>query len=115
MTGWNRSFGTMNNKFLSLLGIARKAGKLGLGHDAAKGAIVSGKARLCILSNDVSERLKKEFEGLTCSEASGVPVIITDCTMFELGHAVGSKAGVITVNDEGFAEKLKRLSEDGNE
>lgn len=93
--------------------MARRAGKLGLGHDAAKGAIVSGKAKLCILSNDVSDRLKAEFSGLADAENRSVPVIVTNFTMFELGHAVGSKAGVITVNDQGFAQRLERLSQDG--
>lgn len=104
----------MNDKFLSLLGMARRAGKLSLGHDAAKSSVVSGKARLCILSADTSERLKNEFKGLSESDTYSVPVIITDCTMFELGHAVGSKAGVITVNDQGFAQRLERLSQDGD-
>lgn len=103
----------MNDKFLSLLGMARRAGKLGLGHDAAKGAMVSGKAKLCIMSSDTSDRLKSEFSGLAEAEDRSVPIIVTDCTMFELGHAVGSKAGVITVNDAGFAQRLERLSQDG--
>lgn len=103
----------MNDKFLSLLGMARRAGRLSLGHDAAKGSVVFGKAKLCILSSDTSERLKAEFQGLCESENRSVPVIVTDSDMFELGHAVGSKAGVITVDDEGFAKKLERLSQDG--
>lgn len=89
--------------------MARRAGKLSLGHDAAKGAIVSGKAKMCILSCDTSERLKDEFRTLTCTGKKDVPLMITDFTMFELGHAVGSKAGVITVDDEGFANGLERL------
>lgn len=104
----------MNNKFLSLLGMARRAGKLSLGHDAAKGSLVSKRARLCILSSDTSDRLKNEFQNLSESQTQSVPIIITDCTMFELGHAVGSKAGVITVDDDGFAQRLKRLSQDGD-
>lgn len=103
----------MNSKFLSLLGMARRAGKLSLGHDAAKGALVSNKATLCILSSDTSERLKSEFRGLCESDTRSVPIIIADSTMFELGHAVGSKAGVITVDDAGFSQRLERLSQDG--
>lgn len=103
----------MTDKFLSLLGMARRAGKLSLGHDAAKGAMVSNRASLCILSSDTSDRLKAEFERLSEQQARSVPIIIADSTMFELGHAVGSKAGVITVDDAGFADRLWRLSQDG--
>ncbi len=104
----------MNEKFLSLLGMARRAGKLSLGHDAAKGSLVSGKAKMCILSCDTSERLQNEFKNLSNTQGKDIPIFTVECTMFELGHAVGSKAGVITVDDEGFAEGLKRHLRNGN-
>ena len=50
----------MDDKALGLLGIARRAGRLSLGHDAAKGAVLAGKARLCLISADASERLERE-------------------------------------------------------
>lgn len=40
----------MDDKALGLLGIARRAGRLSLGHDAAKGAVLAGRARLCLIS-----------------------------------------------------------------
>ena len=50
-----------NEKILSLLGLARRAGRVSLGHDAAIGSVVKNKAKLCVLSSDASERLKNEF------------------------------------------------------
>ena len=50
-----------DSKFYNLLGLARRAGKIGWGHDAACDAIKYGKAHLCILTSDASERLKNEF------------------------------------------------------
>ena len=46
----------MNNKLLSLLGIARRAGRLSLGYDSAEEAMKNGKSRLLILAWDLSER-----------------------------------------------------------
>ena len=62
MTGWRRNWKSMNRKFLDLLGLCRRAGKLSGGHDAAFGAIQHGKAAACFLTADASERLKAEFE-----------------------------------------------------
>ena len=55
----------MDDKALGLLGIARRAGRLSLGHDAAKGAVLAGRARLCLISADASDRLEREFFRMT--------------------------------------------------
>lgn len=95
----------MNDKALGLLGIARRAGRLSIGHDAAKGAVLAGKARLCLLSGDASERLEREFLRMT-QEKKGVPLRRVRYTMEQFHHAIGARAGVLTVDDDGFAEKL---------
>ena len=95
----------MSDKTLGLLGIARRAGRLSLGHDAAKNAILAGKARLCLISADASERLEREF----CRMAGAgekFPIRRVRYTMEQLDHAIGVRAGVLTVDDGGFAEKL---------
>ncbi len=99
----------MNDKFLNLLGMARRAGKLSLGHDAAKGAVRFGKAHLIIVSADASERLKEEFEGRVSASENDIQILLTDYTMYAIGTAIGSKAGVLTVDDKGFAERLAQL------
>lgn len=98
----------MNDKFLSLLGMARRAGKLSLGHDAAKAAVNFSKARLILLSADASQRLKEEFLNRATS-AENLQVLPLSYTMIEIGMAIGSKAGVLTVDDEGFAQRLSQL------
>ena len=60
----------MDDKALGLLGIARRAGRLSLGHDAAKGAVLAGRARLCLISADASDRLEREFFRMTQGEKS---------------------------------------------
>ena len=99
----------MNDKFLNLLGMARRAGKLSLGHDAAKGAVRYGKAQLVIISEDASQRLREEFEGIASSDDRNTEILFTDYTMYAIGTAIGSKAGVLTVDDKGFAERLSYL------
>lgn len=100
----------MNEKLLQMLGIARRAGKLSLGHDAAKTAVTSSKARLCILASDASERLEREFANLSSSARNPLPVVRLKESMEQLHKSIGAKAGVLTVNDEGFANRLQELS-----
>lgn len=98
----------MNDKALNMLGMARRADKISLGHDASVSAIKDGKARLCILSSDASERLKDEMSTL-CESRKTVHTVF-DRTMDELGAALGYKTtAVLTVNDRGFAERLTQL------
>ena len=96
----------MNDKFLSLLGMARRSGRVSLGHDAVIGSIVRNKAKLCVLSKEASERLQKEIQHACTYENKNIPLIITDYTLLELSSAVGSKAAVISVDDECFAKAL---------
>ena len=98
----------MNDKFLNLLGMARRGGKLSLGHDAAIGSIVKNKAQLCIISSEVSERLKKEMLHACSFEGKNIPVLITKYETLTLSKAIGSKAAVITVDDEGFSKALQQ-------
>ncbi len=60
---WKASL-KMNNKALNLLGMARRADKISLGHDASVTSIKEKKAWLCVLSQDASERLKNEMSRL---------------------------------------------------
>jgi len=96
---------TMNyERLLSLLGLARKAKLASFGHDAAKSAIRSKHAKLCLLCNDASERLSKEFLFLTQEEK--VPLREIDLTSLDIRAATQYKAAVVTVDNNGFAKKM---------
>lgn len=84
---------------------------LNAGHDGAFDSISKNKAKLCLLSSDASPRLKKEFEATVIYEDRKVPLIHLKYTMEQIQMAIGSKAAVITINDEGFARKLTELNE----
>ena len=97
------------NKALSMLGLARRAGKLSMGHDTALSALIDGKAKLLIFACDTSERLRREF-GITIEKKNiNVPVFTPDITISEIHYSCGYKAGVITVNDENFSKKIISL------
>ena len=95
-----------DDKFFSLLGLCRRAGRLSLGHDASIGSIRNKTAKLCILSSDSSERLYSEILHEINHLNQDLPVIRLKQNMNEIGYAVGLKSAVLTVNDEGFAKKL---------
>ena len=99
----------MNDRALGLLGIARRASALSLGHDAALSSVKEGRASVCILASDSSERLKDEFISL-CEKTGGkTPALTLGCTMNDLGKMTA----VLTVNDGGFARKITELIREG--
>ena len=96
----------MNSNAYSLLGLCRRADRLSMGHDMCKSSVRSGKACLCIISSDSSQRITDEFSGL-CRE-SGIRLFKIPLTIDEIHHLIGYKAGVMTVDDSGFAGSVIR-------
>ena len=94
-----------NQKVISMLGLARRAGKLSM----AQHALFGHKAKLLIFCRDVSPRLVAEFEKTIELHHFKVKVIKTDITIDEIYFGVGYKAGCMTVNDENFAKKIISL------
>lgn len=99
----------MADKLLSLLGLARRAGKIEPGFDAAVSAARSGKAGLLIAAGDISEKTVKNlrYEG----DRAGVPTLRVKVRMEELGRACGMRAGVLAVTDKGFSKAIQGLEE----
>ena len=95
------------DKFLSLLGICRAAGRLQWGHDACLQSVLRGGAKLCLLASDASERLHREFRRAAADHDTAV--LETHFTMQQFSDATGCRAGVLTTEDEGFAKKLAAL------
>lgn len=92
-----------------MFGLAKRAGKFAGGHDAAFESIAKGKATLCFLTTDASERLKQEFKETVHYRGRHVPLVELDCTMSEIQMATGRKCAVFTVTDAEFASKLQEL------
>lgn len=100
----------MNERILSFLGLARRAGKLSLGFDPSVDAMIHGKTKLLLLCNDLSEKSRSKI--LRITERTKTETIFLDISMNEVGMAIGKTSGIISVDDEGFAKKLIMLCED---
>ncbi|MBR0113338.1 MAG: ribosomal L7Ae/L30e/S12e/Gadd45 family protein [Clostridia bacterium] len=98
-------------KFLSLLGMCRKAGKLSCGHDSSVESIRNKKAMLCVFSSDSSDRLRKEIERECEFAKSPARLLKSDFDMDEIGRASGLRSAVLTVNDSGFAQAMLKALE----
>lgn len=102
----------MNDKFLSLLGMARKAGKTEFGYEKTLGSIYGKKAKAVFCANDLSEKTKRGLE--IAADDTNIDIITVKYSMFEISSAVGLKTGIVTLTDFGFARKLKSLLDSEN-
>lgn len=98
----------MDDRLLSLLGLARRAGKLVLGSDAVQEAALGRGCALILFSSDLSPRTAREVRA--AAERGNVETAALGATMDEIGRAIGKRTGVIAVNDMGFAKKLLALN-----
>lgn len=96
-----------NDKFLKMLGLATRAGRICFGEGAVTDSIRQGKAALVILSGDASENTKKKFQN-SCNFYKTELIEASDRNA--LGTACGRVfAVVLSVCDEGFAKKLQEI------
>lgn len=96
----------INNKTLSLVGLATKAGKTASGEFSTEKAVKTGKAYLVLVAEDASENTKKKFRNM--------------CTFYEvplyflsdkegLGRAMGKEfRASLAVMDESFAQAMQK-------
>nr|WP_317282217.1 ribosomal L7Ae/L30e/S12e/Gadd45 family protein [uncultured Sellimonas sp.] len=97
------------NKILSLLSLATKAGKTKSGGFQTEQAVKTGKADLVIVTEDASENTKKKFRNM-CSFYE-VPIYFYG-DKDTLGHAMGKEFRICTaVTDAGFADGIKKQLE----
>lgn len=106
MTRWKGRLRT--DKLLSMLGMARKAGRLKAGYDVSVELIRNGKAALTIAAGDISEKTYKNLEYEAGKK--DVPVLRLETDMQSLSRACGIKAGVIVLTDQGFAKSIENLA-----
>lgn len=101
------------DRILSMLGLAAKAGKIASGEFSTEQAVKSKKAFLVIVSEEASANTQKMFRNM-CSFYQ-VPMYLY-ASKEVLGHAIGKQfRASLAVLEEGFAksleEKLKLLEE----
>ena len=101
-----------NNKVLSYLGLSRKAGKLAVGFAASKEACLKGTAKFIAVASDISEKSLKEIKYFSGGKATVQKIPFT---ILEVSAAIGIKAGIVAVCDEGFADALVKTVERSKE
>jgi ribosomal protein L7Ae-like RNA K-turn-binding protein len=90
-----------NDKVLSLLGLAKKAGKLKGGEYCVETEVKKGRAKLVIVAEDASDNTKKSYTDM-CSFKK-VPVIFYG-NKETIGKCIGcEERAAVVLTDEGFA------------
>lgn len=94
------------NKVLSLVGLATKAGKTSSGEFSTEKAIKEGKACIVIVSEESSDNTKKKFQNMC--DFYEVPIYFYG-TKEELGMAMGKEfRASLSVNDPGLANAIEK-------
>ena len=88
------------NKLLFALSLAKKSGKLVVGFDAVKTAVIHGNAHIVLLANDLSEKTIKRVQYF-CEDITDV--YNTGLTQFEISQVAQRLTGVLAVTDENLA------------
>ena len=99
----------MSAKVLTLLGFASKAGKLSFGMNDSIASAKRGKAKLFVVSNDLSPKSLKEMTFYKTKY--NLPLKVLDEDMQTVSSAVGRKCGIIAVLDAGFAKSISSQEE----
>ena len=90
------------NRLLSSISLSKRAGKLLLGFDVVKGAVLEGKAAIVLFASDLSEKTRRSMERI-CEE-SEVSTAHLPFTLDELWMEVGKRAGVLAISDKELAK-----------
>lgn len=95
----------MQDRLLSFLGLCRRAKKLVIGAETTVESVESGKSQLVLYASDFSRGSLKKV--LHAAERCGVEVMMLPRNKEELSIALGRLSGVLSVEDRGFADKLR--------
>lgn len=94
------------NKILSTICLCRRASKLTLGFDAVVEELRAPRFGGVILAADVSAKTEKEIR--FHAEQNGKEVLKADFSMKDAENAIGKRAGVFLINDEGLFGSVKK-------
>ena len=94
------------NKVLSLISLATKAGKTASGDFCTEKEVKTGRAALVIVAADASDNTKKKFQNMC--DFYEVPICFYK-DKDTLGHAMGKEfRASLAVLDEGFAKGIMK-------
>lgn len=94
----------MNNKIYSMIGIAKKGGKVAIGYDVTCLNIEKNKSVLVLIAEDASEKTKKNIL-YVCNKYNCKYIEYGEKNL--LGKSLGRKmVSVLSINDENIASYL---------
>jgi len=93
-------------KLLSMLALARKAGKVVAGGDGCEKAIRDGKALLVFLASDASANTQKKFRDKTSFYDVPLAEMFTKDEISRIGLENRAVAAIL---DENFAKKMNQM------
>ena len=96
-----------SQKLTGILSICRKAGRIELGFAPMKEALAAKKVAGVVTTSDISPKTLKEVQ-FYCQKAN-VSVCPMPLTMEDLSGAVGRKAAVAAILDQGFFDRIHTL------
>lgn len=96
-------------RLASMIGLCRRANRLGCGAEAVQGALKAGRACLVLLASDPSDRTRKQVTDKCAFR--GVPLLTLPFTKGELGRACGmTEMSACAVTDPQFANAITALA-----
>lgn len=101
--------GACSARLASMIGLCRRANRLGCGAEMVQGALKAGRASLVLLASDASERTRKQISDK--ATFYGVPLIALPMDREELGRACGlDSLSACAVTDAQFARAITALA-----
>ncbi|MBQ9413879.1 MAG: ribosomal L7Ae/L30e/S12e/Gadd45 family protein [Clostridia bacterium] len=100
---------TTPDKLGGLLGIARRAGQLAVGFDAAAAAVTNGDSRLILVCTDLSPKTEKECRFVGSAHRADVLPLPYDKAALARLIGAAKPVGVVAVCGQNF-EKAIRLA-----
>ena len=97
----------MNDRVLSFLGLCRRAKKLVIGAQVCEESVREGKSRLVLCASDASQSSLKRVR--RAAEENGVTMLCLNRGKDELSASLGRLCAVLSVEDKGFADKLREM------
>lgn len=97
-----------NSKVLSILGLCKKSGNLALGFDACVESAAFGKSYLILITQDLSRNTRQKLYSQLAKMAMNL-IILTDLSIDDISDHLGKSCGIISVNNKGFAKKIRSL------
>ncbi len=91
----------MTDKIRALLGFSRKAGKLATGTETTRESVMRHRARLVLIASDISPKSVKEIRFICHKNNTRVEIL--PLTTEEISAAIGRRAGILALEDDGFA------------